>query len=95
MKIERLELYNTAPGWGYGKRGSPILIFTLSLALEQLGIGQNTIVATFSILFGGIVLALAIAFGLGGRHLAKEFLERRFLHKDHKEHEEENQFSHL
>jgi mechanosensitive ion channel-like protein len=72
-----------------------ILIFTLSLALEQLGIGQNTIVAAFSILFGGIVLALAIAFGLGGRHLAKEFLERRFLHKGHKEREEENQFSHL
>ena len=72
-----------------------ILVFTLSLALEQLGIGQNTIVAAFSILFGGIVLALAIAFGLGGRHLAREFLERRFMHKNQKKHEEENQFSHL
>jgi len=72
-----------------------ILIFTLSLALEQLGIGQNTIVAAFSILFGGVVLALALAFGLGGRHLAQEFLERRFLHKNQSDHEEENQFSHL
>jgi hypothetical protein len=33
------------------------------------------IVAAFSIIFGGIVLALAIAFGWGGRELAKEFLE--------------------
>jgi len=72
-----------------------ILVFTLSLALEQLGIGQNTIVAAFSILFGGIVLAVAIAFGLGGRGLAREFLEKRFLHRDHKKHEDENQFSHL
>lgn len=72
-----------------------ILIFTLSLALEQLGIAQNTIVAAFSILFGGIVLALAIAFGLGGRQLARDFLERRLSQKDQKEREEENQFSHL
>jgi mechanosensitive ion channel-like protein len=72
-----------------------ILIFTLSLALEQVGIGQNTIVAAFSILFGGIVLALSLAFGLGGRHLAREFLEKRFPHRDQKEHEEEKEFSHL
>src|SRR5205809_2631938 len=72
-----------------------ILIFTLSLALEQLGIAQNTIVAAFSILFGGIVLALAIAFGLGGRQLARDFLEQRLSRRRQKEREEENQFSHL
>ena len=72
-----------------------IMIFTLSLALEQLGIGKATIVAAFSILFGGIVLGLAIAFGLGGRHLAREFLDRHLTHKNQKEHEEENTLSHL
>ena len=72
-----------------------IMIFTLSLALEQLGIGKTTIVATFSILFGGIVLGLAIAFGLGGRHLAQEFLERRLGRKAGKETEEEERFLHL
>lgn len=72
-----------------------IMIFTLSLALEQLGIGKATIVATFSILFGGIVLGLAIAFGLGGRHLARQFLERRLGHKTEKDREEEERFSHL
>jgi hypothetical protein len=71
-----------------------IMIFTLSLALEQLGIGKTTIVATFSILFGGIVMGLAIAFGLGGRHLAREFLERRLGRQAHKE-EEEERFLHL
>src|SRR5262245_20178232 len=72
-----------------------IMIFTLSLALEQLGIGKATIVATFSILFGGIVLGLAIAFGLGGRHLARQFLERRMGHKTEKDQEEEERFLHL
>ncbi len=72
-----------------------LMIFTLSLALEQLGIGKATIVAAFSILFGGIVLGLAIAFGLGGRHLAREFLDRHLGKKNRKEYEEESTLSHL
>ncbi len=71
-----------------------LMIFTLSLALEQLGIGKATIVAAFSILFGGIVLGLAIAFGLGGRHLARQFLERRLGWKAERE-REEDRFLHL
>jgi hypothetical protein len=55
-----------------------LMFFTFSLALEQLGIGKSTIVAAFSILFGGVVLAMAIAFGLGGRGIARDFLEKRF-----------------
>jgi hypothetical protein len=34
------------------------------------------VVVAFGILFGGLVLALAVAFGLGGRHLARRILER-------------------
>jgi len=57
---------------------SLVLIFFVAVALEQAGIGQSIIVAAFSILFGGMVLALALAFGFGGRDLAREILERRF-----------------
>ncbi len=53
-----------------------ITILSLTMGLYHLGIAEKVIVATFSITFGGIVLALAIAFGWGGRELAKEFLER-------------------
>ncbi len=52
-----------------------IIILSLTMALYHLGIAEKVIVAAFSITFGGIVLALAIAFGWGGRELAKEFLE--------------------
>jgi hypothetical protein len=52
------------------------------------------IVATFSITFGGIVLALAIAFGWGGRELVKDFLERLYR-KNKEEGEDHNRLSHL
>lgn len=55
-----------------------ILIFFLAMAIEQLGIARGIVVATFAISFGGVVLALAIAFGLGGKEMAKDILERRF-----------------
>ncbi|RJQ56793.1 MAG: hypothetical protein C4526_00790 [Nitrospiraceae bacterium] len=54
-----------------------ILILSATMALEQLGIGKGTIVIAFAIIFGGIVLALAVSFGLGGRDLAKEYLEKK------------------
>jgi hypothetical protein len=51
-----------------------ILALTVSMTLEQLGVAPTVVVATFSIVLGGAVLALAIAFGLGGRDLAREYL---------------------
>jgi hypothetical protein len=54
-----------------------MMVFVLAISLEHLGIAQSTIVAAFSIIFGGVVLALSIAFGLGGRELARKFLENR------------------
>jgi hypothetical protein len=50
-----------------------------AMALEQLGIAQNIVVVGFGITWGGIVLAGAIAFGLGAADLAKGFLERRLV----------------
>lgn len=68
-----------------------VLIFTVATVLTQLGIAKEIVVAAFSITFGGVILALALAFGLGGRDLAKELLERRL----HGEKEQEGGISHL
>lgn len=54
-----------------------IFLLAATMALEQLGIGRETIIIAFTIVFGGIVLALSIAFGLGGRDIAKEYLEKK------------------
>ena len=55
-----------------------VLLFAFVMAFEQLGIGRSTVIAAFAIVFGGAVLALALAFGLGGKDLARSFLEKRF-----------------
>ena len=58
-----------------------IIVLSLTMALYHLGIAEKVIIAAFTIIFGGVVLALAIAFGWGGRELAKDFLEKRLQEK--------------
>src|SRR5580704_12157359 len=53
-----------------------IWILAISMALEELGVARQTVIAAFSIVFGALMLGLAIAFGLGGKDLARGFLER-------------------
>ena len=55
-----------------------VVTFAMATALTQLGIGKEMVLIAFGVTFGGLVLALALAFGLGGRHLARRALERRF-----------------
>jgi hypothetical protein len=55
-----------------------IAVLTISMAFEELGLAERTVLIAFSIVFGALMLGLAIAFGLGGRDLARQFLERRF-----------------
>ncbi len=67
-----------------------VFILSATMALEQLGIGRETVIIAFAIIFGGIVLALAIAFGLGGRDIAKAYLEKKM-----KGEEKKDEISHL
>lgn len=53
-----------------------IMIFVVLIALDQINIGGNIVRQSFLIILGGIVLALALAFGLGGRDWAAATLER-------------------
>jgi len=53
-----------------------VVIFVVSVALEQLAIGTQVLVSAFQIVFGAACLALALAFGLGGRDAAARMLER-------------------
>lgn len=55
-----------------------VLLFAVATALTEVGIGRDMVLIAFGITFGGLVLALALAFGIGGRALAHRMLERRF-----------------
>jgi hypothetical protein len=53
-----------------------IMAFVLLIALSQLEIGGDILERTFLIILAGVVLALALAFGLGGKEWAAAMLER-------------------
>jgi hypothetical protein len=58
--------------------GAHAALFVLfaAMALEEVGLGQRVVLTAFAISFGGVVLALALAFGLAGKEIARESLER-------------------
>lgn len=66
-----------AAGWiGRGVRFT-VLLLTITMALEQLGIGRGAVVTAFAIILGGVVLALALSFGLAGKDMARDYLEKK------------------
>ncbi len=55
-----------------------VLVLSAAMALEQFGLGGTVMIVSFAILFGGIVLALSLAVGLGARETVARSLERVF-----------------
>ncbi len=53
-----------------------VLVFTGAMILDHLNIGGLIVELGFGILFGGMVLALALALGLGSRDLVARSIER-------------------
>ncbi len=62
-----------------------IMLISISIAMEHLGIGKETVHITFAIIFGAVALACAIALGLGGKDLAREYLEKILKGDDKKD----------
>ncbi|MBI2461477.1 MAG: mechanosensitive ion channel [Candidatus Rokubacteria bacterium] len=53
-----------------------LVVFTGAVALQELGIGAELVRSAFNILFGAAAGALALAFGLGGKDLARDWMAR-------------------
>ena len=68
-----------------------VLVFAGAAALTQLGIAREMVLLAFGIAFGGTVLGLALAFGLGGKDLAREILESRLR----KQEEDRDKLTHV
>jgi hypothetical protein len=62
-----------------------VFIIATSMALELLGIGENTVLIAFAIVLGGVVLALSIAYGVGGKDAAKDHIEKMLKQKKDKD----------
>jgi hypothetical protein len=70
MQLESARLISVGVKW-------MILVCAAAMALEHLGIGGTIVTVAFAILFGGIVLALALAVGLGSKDVIARSWERR------------------
>jgi len=70
MKLSYARLLSAGVKWLVG-------VLAVAIALEHLGIGTDIIRMAFGILFGGIVLALALAVGLGSKELVSRSLEQQ------------------
>ncbi len=57
---------------------SGVIVFLILLVLDELHVGQGIIRDTFLIVLGGVMLGLALAFGLGGQKWAAGILERQW-----------------
>jgi hypothetical protein len=72
-----------------------VLVLTAAMVLDHLAIGAAIVDLAFGILFGGIVLALALAVGLGSRDLVTRSLEREAARPTTPEAMPEEQFRHF
>jgi hypothetical protein len=70
MQIHSARLLSMAVKW-------MVLLITVAMALDHLRIGRNILFLAFGILFGGIVLAVSLACGLGARDAVARAIDRQ------------------
>src|SRR4051794_19715512 len=59
-----------------------IIVYAVFAAITQLGIAVELTAPTFLILLGAVALAAAIAFGIGGREVAQDVLQKAYNRSD-------------
>jgi hypothetical protein len=74
-RVPEARLLARAIRWG-------VLLFASATAITHLGIGKEMVLVAFGITFGGLIFALSLAFGLGGRGLARQILERHIRNRE-------------
>ena len=69
VRIDGAEFISTIIYWA-------LIFLVVSIVLQQLSLGGQILISAFEIAFGGLCLALAIAFGLAGKEWATQILEK-------------------
>jgi hypothetical protein len=81
MRIQSARLLSLGVKW-------MLLVLAAAMALQHLGIGGSIVTLSFAILFGGIVLALALAVGLGSKDMVSRSWEKQTRAEESTEHVE-------
>ena len=84
-RIVRTLVVSALDGVGFAQSGVvgtivqvALLVFGFTLAAAQLGVDTALLTANITVVVAGIMLALALAFGLGGRDMAGRVLESAY-----------------
>ena len=59
-----------------------IIVYAVFAALTQLGVAVQLTANTFLIVLGAVALAAALAFGIGGREVARDIVEKAYNRGD-------------
>ena len=59
-----------------------IIVYAVFAAITELGIAVELTAPTFLILLGAVALAAAIAFGIGGREVAQDIIQKAYSRSD-------------
>jgi small-conductance mechanosensitive channel len=65
-----------------------VIVYAAFAALTQLGIAVQLTANTFLIVLGAVALAAALAFGIGGREVARDIVEKAYGHIDEEDEEQ-------
>jgi hypothetical protein len=68
------------PTGGIVRAAAPVLVMAIAafMILDQLNIATNIVVITYAAIVGSVALGMALAFGLGGRDVARRLLENAY-----------------
>ena len=53
-----------------------IIVLVVSMALTQIGVGKEIVITAFTIIMAAIGVAVAIAFGIGGKDAAAKLINK-------------------
>lgn len=78
IAMRRRDDDDEAVGWIAAFARYAVLVFAFTMAIHHLDIGPNFVLIAFSLLFGSLCLALALALGLGAREVAGDLVRRQY-----------------
>lgn len=55
-----------------------VLVFAFTAAIRHLNVAEDFVMITFALLFGALCLAMALAFGMGGREVAGRIVAEQY-----------------
>ncbi|MCB9550007.1 MAG: mechanosensitive ion channel [Myxococcales bacterium] len=69
---------DASKGWIGGAARIAILVFAITMAVQQLDVASTFVLISFALVFGALCLALALAFGLGAREVAGDIVKKQY-----------------